>query len=207
MKFFSPALVLAVLALSLQPALAHHPIAQGPVHGSVAVGLLSGFAHPMVDLEHLFFLIGLGILTPQRLRSTALLITASALTGLMLGQLFSLDWPVVQAVNYAGAAVLAYFTARSAAGIASLPFVMLLALLQGIGLSQASLLWGPSSTISYGLAISLTSAAILFSTRALLVKPWLALGIRQRRAMASLVAGICLVLSLLSLVGTGLQMV
>ncbi|MFM9089155.1 MAG: hypothetical protein ACKOPT_13670 [Cyanobium sp.] len=207
MKFFSPALVLAVLALSLQPALAHHPIAQGPVHGSVAIGLLSGFAHPMVDLEHLFFLIGLGILTPQRLRSTALLITASALTGLMLGQLFSLDWPVVQAVNYAGAAILAHFTARSAVGIASLPFVMLLALLQGIGLSQASLLWGPSSTISYGLAISLTIAAILFSTRALLVKPWLALGTRQRRAMASLVAGICLVLSLLSLVGNSLQMV
>lgn len=50
----------AALAISASPALAHHPLAGQPME-TFTHGLLSGFGHPLLGFDHLFFVIAVGI--------------------------------------------------------------------------------------------------------------------------------------------------
>lgn len=52
---------LAGALLSMQPALAHHPMGNR-VPANLAEGLLSGFAHPVIGLDHLAFVVAIGLL-------------------------------------------------------------------------------------------------------------------------------------------------
>ena len=49
-----------VLAASIAPAFAHHPT-DGQLPASVMSGLLSGIGHPIIGLDHLAFIAGVGI--------------------------------------------------------------------------------------------------------------------------------------------------
>ena len=53
-------LPIAALALSAGPAAAHHPMG-GATPTTLIEGLLSGFGHPVIGLDHLAFLIGLAL--------------------------------------------------------------------------------------------------------------------------------------------------
>jgi len=54
-------LPIATLALSAGPAAAHHPMG-GAMPTTLLEGLLSGFGHPVIGLDHLAFLIGLALI-------------------------------------------------------------------------------------------------------------------------------------------------
>lgn len=53
--------IFAALTLAAGPAAAHHPLAGAPME-TFAHGLLSGFGHPILGFDHLFFLLALGAL-------------------------------------------------------------------------------------------------------------------------------------------------
>jgi len=64
-------IVLAAAALAANPALAHHAMG-GETPNSFGTGLLSGLAHPVIGLDHLAFVIGVGLaaaFAPNRLLS------------------------------------------------------------------------------------------------------------------------------------------
>ncbi len=54
-------IVLMLLSLLAGPALAHHPLAGMPVTTFVQ-GLMSGFGHPILGFDHLFFVTSVGII-------------------------------------------------------------------------------------------------------------------------------------------------
>ena len=53
-------LALAALLLTIAPAVAHHPMG-GALPATFSQGLLSGFGHPVIGLDHLAFLIAVGV--------------------------------------------------------------------------------------------------------------------------------------------------
>ena len=55
-------LLVGVMLASTGPAWAHHPM-DGRLPGTAAEGLLSGLAHPVIGLDHLAFVVGIGILS------------------------------------------------------------------------------------------------------------------------------------------------
>lgn len=57
-------LTLAALIFASAPALAHHPMG-GTTPETIAQGLLSGFGHPILGLDHLAVLIGAGLLASR----------------------------------------------------------------------------------------------------------------------------------------------
>lgn len=54
-------IILMLLSLLAAPTLAHHPLAGLPMT-TIAHGLLSGFGHPILGFDHLFFVISVGII-------------------------------------------------------------------------------------------------------------------------------------------------
>jgi urease accessory protein len=84
---------LASFVLSIQPALAHHPMG-GRAPSNFAEGFLSGLAHPIIGIDHLAFVIAIGLLaavtTQGILLVPAFLLTAACGTGI---HLLSLDLP------------------------------------------------------------------------------------------------------------------
>ena len=52
--------IAAAAALLASPALAHHPMGGAPME-TVAQGLLSGIAHPVLGIDHLFFVAAVGV--------------------------------------------------------------------------------------------------------------------------------------------------
>lgn len=53
--------VAALFLAAIQPALAHHAMG-GTLPGSTAQGFLSGIAHPVIGIDHLAFVLALGLL-------------------------------------------------------------------------------------------------------------------------------------------------
>jgi urease accessory protein len=54
-------IVAAILVATSMPALAHH-VMGGKTPSTLMQGLLSGFGHPVIGMDHLFFIIGVGLL-------------------------------------------------------------------------------------------------------------------------------------------------
>lgn len=76
-------LVLATALLASHPALAHHPMG-GTVPATFWQGLLSGIGHPVIELDHLLFLLGAAVavgLAGVPARQAALLLPAYAFAG------------------------------------------------------------------------------------------------------------------------------
>jgi len=89
-------IVLMLLSLLAGPALAHHPLAGIPVTTFVH-GLMSGFGHPILGFDHLFFVTSVGIIAIfTRHRILAPLVYIIAMLG---GCLVTLLWTTVPATE------------------------------------------------------------------------------------------------------------
>ena len=89
-------IVLMLLSLLAGPALAHHPLAGMPVTTFVQ-GLMSGFGHPILGFDHLFFVTSVGIIAIfTRHRILAPLAYIVAMLG---GCLVTLLWTTVPATE------------------------------------------------------------------------------------------------------------
>lgn len=89
-------IVLMILSLLAGPALAHHPLAGMPVTTFVQ-GLMSGFGHPILGFDHLFFVTSVGIIAIfTRHRILAPLVFIVAMLG---GCLVTLLWTTVPATE------------------------------------------------------------------------------------------------------------
>lgn len=78
-------LILLGLGLAMKPAIAHHPFG-GNTPANFLEGFLSGLAHPVIGLDHLAFVIAVGLLAAGLSRGAwipaAFLLTAMAGTGI-----------------------------------------------------------------------------------------------------------------------------
>lgn len=84
-RFFAfTALLLAL------PAAAHHPMG-GATPGNLMEGLLSGFGHPIIGIDHLLFILAVGVAAfyfGQRV-----LMIVALLAGALAGTLLHVQWP------------------------------------------------------------------------------------------------------------------
>jgi urease accessory protein len=65
-----------VMAMVAQPAWAHHPMG-GTLPQTFMQGLLSGFGHPVIGVDHLAAIVGVGILTALTGRGAAMVLAFS----------------------------------------------------------------------------------------------------------------------------------
>ena len=65
-----------VMAMVAQPAWAHHPMG-GTLPQTFMQGLLSGFGHPVIGVDHLAAIVGVGILTALTGRGAAIVLAFS----------------------------------------------------------------------------------------------------------------------------------
>jgi len=97
-KFAIVFVVLCVFGSSIGPAEAHHPMDfQTPQ--TVLQGLLSGFGHPIIGLDHLAFVVGLGFM--GALVPSGLAALSSFIIGCLVGctiHLNSFDLPLVELI-------------------------------------------------------------------------------------------------------------
>ena len=68
--------VLAIMMVIAQPAWAHHPMG-GKLPQTFLQGLLSGFGHPVIGVDHLAAIVGVGILAALAGRSAAVVLAFS----------------------------------------------------------------------------------------------------------------------------------
>jgi urease accessory protein len=68
--------VLALMMVIAQPAWAHHPM-DGKLPQTFLQGLLSGFGHPVIGVDHLAAIVGIGILAALAGRSAAVVLAFS----------------------------------------------------------------------------------------------------------------------------------
>ena len=68
--------VFALMMLITQPAWAHHPM-DGKLPQTFLQGLLSGFGHPVIGVDHLAAIVGVGILAALAGRSAAVVLAFS----------------------------------------------------------------------------------------------------------------------------------
>lgn len=89
MKFARPVFACAALLLAL-PAAAHHPMG-GATPGTLMEGLLSGLGHPIIGIDHLLFILAVGV-TAFYFGQRVLMI-AALLAGALVGTLLHVQWP------------------------------------------------------------------------------------------------------------------
>ena len=108
-------LILGISCLTLvSPALAHHPMG-GETPNNFMTGLLSGLGHPVIGIDHLVFVVALGLLAVLSNRY-ALMIPGSFVAATILGtviQLQALDLPVVEVVISASVMLAGILLAKS----------------------------------------------------------------------------------------------
>ncbi len=161
-RFCLSALALAGLALFATPALAHH-VMGGELPSTFMQGLLSGFGHPIIGLDHLAFVVALGI--GAALLQGPLVVIAAFVTLSMAGVLIhiaQLDIPMVEplvsfSVLLAG---LALIWSRSVGGSVWLAIAAVAGLLHGYAFGESIV--GAERTVvgAYLLGLALIMAAI-----------------------------------------------
>ena len=158
------ALAFAALALFATPALAHH-VMDGGLPSTFAQGLLSGLAHPVIGLDHLAFVVALGI--GAALLHGPLVVIAAFVTMSMAGVLIHLtrlDIPMVEplvsfSVLLAG---LALIWSRSVAGSVWLAIAAVAGLLHGYAFGEAIVGAEGAVVGAYLIGLALVMAAIAF---------------------------------------------
>jgi urease accessory protein len=90
--------VLAIMMMIAQPAWAHHPM-DGKLPQTFLQGLLSGFGHPVIGIDHLAAIVGIGILAALAGRSAAVVLafSISVIAGVGL-HLSGIDLPASELV-------------------------------------------------------------------------------------------------------------
>ena len=111
---------LALLLLLPLPSLAHHPLG-GRVPANVAEGFLSGLAHPIIGLDHLAFVVAVGLLAAVStwgiVIPAAFMLAAMVGTGLHLAELTLPAAELVIAGSVLGAGVLLALRNRPQSGV------------------------------------------------------------------------------------------
>ena len=169
--------VTAVLSISA-PALAHHPMG-GVTPSTLTEGLLSGFGHPVLGLDHFAFILAAGLLAAPRTR--ALVLPIAFVAGSFAGSLLHLGEVSLPGGEYliAGSVILMGLLLASARRITDGLFAGLLGLaglLHGHALAEA--IFGAEATplVAYlgGLAVTeyAIAAAVVIGWR-LLAPVWL----------------------------------
>jgi urease accessory protein len=92
MKSARQVAVLVASALA-QPAAAHHPMG-GTTPSSLVEGLLSGLGHPIIGVDHLLFILAVGV-AAFYFGQRALMVVA-LLAGALVGTLAHVQWPGLQ---------------------------------------------------------------------------------------------------------------
>jgi len=90
--------VLLLAMLAVEPALAHHPMG-GKTPATLIEGLLSGVGHPVIGLDHLAFIVAVGL--AGALAGTPLLVAAAFIVGTLAGaglHLASITLPAAELV-------------------------------------------------------------------------------------------------------------
>lgn len=156
------ALAFAALAVFATPALAHH-VMDGELPSTFAQGLLSGLAHPIIGLDHLAFVVALGI--GAALLAGPLVVIAAFVTMSMAGVLIHiarLDIPMVEplvsfSVLLAG---LALIWSRSVAGSVWLAIAAGAGLLHGYAFGESIVGAERAVVGAYLIGLALVMAAI-----------------------------------------------
>ena len=105
--------VLGIILLMASPALAHHPNG-GNIPSTFAEGFLSGLGHPIIGIDHLVFVIGIGLLAALSKKFGMIIPVAFALaTAIGTGvHLQGIDLPVVELIISASVLVVGIFLAQ-----------------------------------------------------------------------------------------------
>jgi urease accessory protein len=162
-------LTVAVAFAGLSPAAAHHPMG-GKTPGGWVEGLLSGLGHPVLGVDHLTFIVLLGVVASY-LRGGSRVAAAFA-AALVAGVTVHLVYPhlpmvelLVAGSTVVAGAALAFQTDRSAR--LWTPFVALAGLVHGYALGEPIAASPLSATVLYLVGLALTSVAIITATRVL----------------------------------------
>jgi urease accessory protein len=152
--------VLASLLLipfwSAAPALAHHVADLSALRPTVANGILSGLAHPVLGPDHLLFLLALSLVGLQRRLRWALGLLVVGL----LGSASGLIWPGLPGAEILVAATLvveALVLLRRLPALTLLPAMAL----HGYVLSGPVFGWSTMPLTAYGFGLLLSQAALL----------------------------------------------
>jgi len=198
MKFRGPALTLALaltaVAVSAGSALAHHPMG-GATPTTFMEGFLSGVGHPIIGLDHLAFVLAVGIAAafmPGRF-VTPLAFAGATIVGcalMLMGAVLPLAEIVITAsVVLVGGLLLSGRT---------LPVAAMVAIFAGAGLfhgfAYAEAIVGAETTplVAYLGAFALTQYAIAIAAGALVLNVWKATDVRaiQPRLAGAALAGV-----------------
>ena len=111
--FVSGIILSIAILLHSSPALAHHPNG-GEVPSNFIEGLLSGFGHPVIGIDHLTFTIAVGLLAALSSKSgMSIAVAFVAATAIGTGvHLQSVDLPVAELIISASILVMGVFLAR-----------------------------------------------------------------------------------------------
>lgn len=188
-------------ALAPLPASAHHAMG-GETPRTLAQGLLSGLAHPVIGLDHLAFVLAVGGLLSLLALSSRLELTIGFLAGAIAGtvvHLAAVDLPVSEllvalSVVAAGLALVWRFLAPAALLWLALP---LAGVLHGYAYGESIVGAEAAPLAGYLAGFALVQAAVVLGTAALLARQGEVAGRWQRPAGA--------VVAVVGLVFAGLQ--
>ena len=151
--------------LTAAPAMAHHPFG-GEAPKTIVEGLISGVGHPVLGLDHLAFVIAIGLLAAvvRRGFSIPLSFLIAALVGTAL-HLAGLNLPAPELVI--SGSVLVFGILATMGRKLSLPTVMILAAVAGLfhGYAYGEAVVGaePTPLVAYLIGFSLVQGAIAFA--------------------------------------------
>lgn len=132
------AAIIAVLAVAA-PALAHH-VMGGELPATAWQGLLSGLGHPIIGIDHLAFIVGVGLIS--QLAGSLALLPILFLAGTVLGcflhvQGYDLAWSeLAVALSVAAAAAMVGMRIRMPAGLVE-PLFVVAGLLHGYAYGES----------------------------------------------------------------------
>lgn len=188
------ALVPVVLAGTAGPVLAHHPMG-GEVPGTLATGLLSGIGHPIIGVDHLAFVIAVGLaaaFTGRRLLSPLAFVVATV-AGCLL-QVSGVALPMVEMVIAASIVILgaAVLSGRAVGTPALLCLFALAGLFHGWAYGESIVGAEPTPLLAYLIGFSTIQYAIAAAAGLVALRVWNATGpdAVQPRLAGAVVAGV-----------------
>lgn len=154
--------LLVVMATAMQPAWAHHPMG-GKLPETFIQGLLSGFGHPVIGVDHLAAIVGVGILAALAGRSAAVVLAFSVAVIVGVGlHLTKVDLPASElfvglTTLLIGALVI--LRQSMSAGLAALLFAVA-GLVHGYALGESIVGAEPSPLVAYLLGLLIIQSVI-----------------------------------------------
>jgi urease accessory protein len=154
--------VLAIMMMIAEPAWAHH-VMGGKLPQTFLQGLLSGFGHPVIGVDHLAAIVGVGILAALAGRSAAVVLAFSVAVIAGVGlHLAKVDLPASELfVGLTTLLIGALVIARQSmgAGLAALLFAIA-GLVHGYALGESIVGAEPSPLMAYLLGLLIIQTAI-----------------------------------------------